>query len=241
MSRWSDDNAHWLKSASRWLAEKSEPLCLRAHMASPVASGGDNGLQIEGALQYVVIVRETHRLPDDVFFGCTDFVDIPIPIVDEEINGKTIAKASWAQLPEGALYTKRSRRKKTRIDVFGKGNLTTKCGELKALDITVDAITTPYLDFYVVGDRDKLSDLLSDVGVLGRSRGGGMGVVQGWEVLDADINPFVHQQRPMRSIPVSDDHEASVMFEYGTYELREQTTRAPYWHMATRALCAVPV
>jgi len=241
MSRWLDNNQSWLKSASRWRAENSVPLCLRAHMASPVASGGDNGLQIEGALQYAVVVRETNRLPDDVFFGCTDFVDIPIPIVDEEINGKNIAKASWAQLPEGVLYTSRKRRKKTRIDVFGKGNLTTKQGELKALDIAVDAITTPYLDFFVVGDREKLSDLLADVGVLGRSRGGGMGVVQGWELLDTDINPLVHQQRPMRSMPVSSDYEASIMFEYGTYELRDQTIRAPYWHMGTRTLCAVPV
>lgn len=87
-----------------------------------------------------------------------------------------------------------------------------------------------------------ISDLLRDVGAIGRGRSGGLGSVLGTEIGQEEEDLSIRWRgRPMRAVPVADEHEAAIHFEHGTYELREASTRAPYWHMATRSLCAVPV
>lgn len=244
---WVDPNREWLEAARKhWVPRTSEPLTLRAWLGSPVVWDAYDGITLEGALQFAVVVLETGRMPDDVFYGIEPetFADIRIPIADVEIGGFPIALASWGIPAPGAIETKRHRRKRARVDVLptpgGRGTVVTGGGEFKALDIPTPTVTAYWLDFHVVGDRKLLANLLPLACCLGRSRSAGLGEVMGWEVLPGSLeSPLADRGTPLRTIPTT---AASAYADYrsGTYDLREATTRAPYWHRRSRTLCVVP-
>lgn len=246
---WLDENRDWLaRAAERCRPRSSEPLRLRVWLRSPLVWDAWNGVGIDGALQHAIVLRETGRLADDVFADAprSVFADIAVPLADVERAGRRIACASWAQPPVCAVESLRYWRKRARAELMpipgGKGVLVTGGGAYKSLQIPVPTLATPYVDFFVVGDRSLLSDLLRDVGAIGRGRAGGLGSVLGTEITsESEDRSLRWRGRPMRATPVADEHEAALHFEHGAYELREAATRAPYWHMSTRALCAMPI
>ena len=237
----------WLARAKRWLPETVAPLRVRVWLRSETAWDDYDGVTIEGALQFVIVARESGLMPDDAFDGAPRdfFADIPVPIADDESSGRRIACASWA-IPAAPIATVRKVRRRTRIELFptpgGKGLLVIGGGPYKNTEIPVATLATPYVDFFVRGDRDKLAELVRDVGSIGKSRGGGLGAIHGVEIDDdPDDRSLIFCARPQRSIPVASAEQAVALFEAGSYDLREANTRAPYWHRATRTLCAVPV
>lgn len=243
MSRWLEANREWLARASlNWRARVVEPLRVRVWFESEVAWDTFDGITLEGALQFAVVARETGRHPSDVFAGCDVAADIAIPIHDEHIAGRVVACASWAQPASEAFTTRRKQRKRLDGDyVGGTSKLTIAGGALKNTDIPYEALATPYVDFYVRGDRHLLADLLRDVQGLGRNWPRGMGTICAVEISDdADDRSLVYQRRPQRALPIDDEHSAARLYESGSYDVREATTRAPYWHQRSRALCAVP-
>lgn len=245
---WTVDNLPWLRrAAARYRPQRSEPLRVRAWLRSPIAWDASAPPQLEGALQHVVVRRETGRMPDDVFAGCTreEAPDVPIPILDERIGGLRIARASagwpWPDCREGTRY----RNKRARLDAIGgAGRVTVSGGMFKSLHIPTAVLHTPILDFFVHGDRAQLEDLLAEIPGLGRDHTRGPGGVERWEVtVDPLDRALVHLGRPMRPLPrVEDgsryDHRA---FVPGSYEQAVRTTRAPYWRTWLASLCIVPV
>lgn len=247
---WIDEQQRWLGvAAEHWLPRAAEPLCLRIWLRSAGVSWDPyDGLTIEGALQSAVVALEAGAPADDVFADCPPglFVDIPIPIADEERTGRKIACASWAQPAPTAAETMRYKRQRARPENMptpgGMGIINTGQGEYKSSQIPVPTLSTPYVDFFVRGDRERISVLVRDLSAIGRARSGGGGAVLGTEILpDPEDRSLRWMGRPMRSIPVADEHEAAITFEACSYDLREQTARAPYWHRSSRTLCAVPV
>lgn len=217
------------------------PLRLRVHLATEAAWDARDRLAIEGALQHIAIMRVTGRDPGDVFEGVRDPVELPIPIEDEMIHGRAIARASLAIPAPMAVLSRRLRTRRTRVETIARSTVMTNGGEHKALAIRVPTLVAPWLDFYVRGDRARLADLLSDLHFLGRDGARGLCEVHSIEISDdPDDRSLVHQRRVQRPVPVADEHEAAVLFEHGSYELREVNTRAPYWHRKSRTLCAVP-
>lgn len=230
----------WLDTArARWAPASDVPLLVRAHLAGPLAWDGYNGVTLEGALQWVVVCRESGMSPPDALVG-SPHVDIQIPIVDITMAGKRVACASWARLPVGYLEDTRLRRKRTRVEALGLRQVMTNGGPHKAMQIPVACIVAPYVEFAVRGDRDKIVDLLRDMAGLGRDRGRGLGIVEGWEVVpDPQDGSLVIDGAPQRALPVEDGDLSP--YREGTYELRDgQGCRAPYWHPSTRTLCVVP-
>jgi hypothetical protein len=217
-------------------------------LRAPLAWDPYDGITIEGALQSVVVTRESSRLPDDAFDGAPSdfFADVPIPIADQEVYGIKIALVSWA-IPATNIETVRRLRRRSRVDLFrpagGRGLLVVSGGSFKNTDVPVSTMTTPFVDFFAHGDAEKIADLARDLGSLGRARGGGLGAIHGVEV-DTGCpmrHPLSHHRRPQRTIPVLDGTNAADRFEVGSYEVRERQLRAPYWHLGgPRALCAVP-
>ncbi len=245
---WLDDNRWWLARArERWSPRTSEPLTLRTWLASPIAWDSYNGITLEGALQHAVVTLEAGHLPDDVFAGCPRDLsiedgDIAIPISDERIEGHPIACSSWARPSPGAVETTRYRRTRARIDAMpGEGKVIISGGPFKSLNVPIPTVTTLYLDFHVRGDRERLTDLLSrDALVLGRWRSAGLGRVTGTEILDdPEDRSLTWKGVPMRSLPVRDAADAE-RFK-APYDLRPETTRAPYWHQRSMSLCVVPM
>lgn len=225
-----------------WRPRAVEALRLRLWFSAPVAWDTYDGTTIEGALQYAVVIRDTGRMPSDVFSGCPRdrFVDIPVPIADTTIAGLPIACASWGQPAPEASEGVRYRRKRARVELLrtpgGRGNVVTGGGPYKSLNVPTCVLATPYLDFFVRGDRALLVDLLRDVGAVGRCRAGGLGAVLGAEISeDPEDRSLVWRGRPQRTLPATDQE-----YEPGSYVVREAGTRAPYWHRTVRTLCVVP-
>ena len=243
---WESDNAGWLARAARWAPRKVEPLRLRVWLSSPLAWDGATAITIEGPLQFAVICRETGRLPDDVFNGAPmdRMLPVAIPIEDVTIGDHLIACASWGIAPTIAVESVRWRRKRARADSLGLDKVLIKGGPYKSLNIPVGTLVSPWLDFYVRGDRALLTDLCRDVQGLGRDSTRGMGTVIGVEITnDPDDRSLLYRGAPQRAIPMmldGGDYDPRCL-DPDTWDERETTTRAPYWKQASLAVCAVPV
>ncbi len=243
---WLEMNAPWLARARRWLPRAVEPLRMRVWLSSPVAWDGRTPITIEGALQFVVVGLATGRSPDDVFAGCPHDLkpEIAIPVADVELGGRAIACASIGWPPSCAVETVRWRRKRARVEAYGVDRLMIAGGWGKSLNIPVAALVTPFLDFYLRGDRRLLAALCRELGGLGRDSTRGLGSVVGVELdPDPEDRSLFLDGAPQRALPLLLDGgptDPRVMAP-DTWDEREATTRAPYWHRSTTTLCAVPV
>jgi hypothetical protein len=239
-----------LSKSTRWTPRRARPLHLRVWLESPIAWDGRDPITIEGALQHEVVLRATGRDPADVFAGYRGpRVEIPIPIVDVEIGGRPIACASIGFPPTGtwprpgSVPSLRYRRRRADVDAYGATRITTSAGWAKSLNIPVPTLATPWLDFYVRGDRDLLEDLLRGVGGLGRDNARGLGVVLGTEILpDPEDRSLLYRNVPQRVLPrmESGPYAASALAP-GTWTPRDAATRAPYWMPDTRTTCVCPL
>lgn len=229
------------RARPRYAPREVTPLRLRAWLRQPITWDAYHGLTIEGAIQCVTVIRETGMLPDDAFAGWPrdEFADIPVPIADVTMCGRPIACASRARPSDLCELTTRRRRKRPEAEHYAPDRVMTNGGNFKALDIPVATLTTPFVDFFVRGDRAMLADMLVDVTAIGAGRSA-IGGVMGWEIdPDPDDRALLYERTPQRPLPVADEHDAAITYGAGDYELRECATRAPYWHRATVALCAV--
>lgn len=243
------DAASALAGATRWRCRDAAPMVLRAWLSAPIAWDSWDGITVEGALQHAVVIRTAGRMPDDLQWP-SEGMEIPIPVADVDIAGRPIACASWAQPAWLASEAHRWRRKRARAESYALRSVVVGCGTYKALQIPTPTMVTPWLDFHLEADRALLTDLLRDVGAIGRARGGGLGVVEGWEMLPPmiSVGPLVRVVgdgpwlAPMRTLPVSPEHGWSDdAYVEGTFVRRVATTRAPYWLRHSACDCAVPV
>lgn len=172
------------------------------------------------------IWRETRRAPGDVFAGFDGAVDIPIPIEHIMVEGESIACASWAVPPPIALESVRWVRKRARAEALGLDRVLIAGGPYKSLNIPHATLATPYLDFYVRGDRELLAELLPDACAIGKGNSIGFGTVFAWDVqCDEDDRSVWRNAAPQRALPAAVRSQC----REGTYQAREGTLRAPYW------------
>lgn len=238
---WLDANRAWLERArDRWSArtEHVRPMRIRAILDGPVAWDGRTLIQIDGALQDVIVMRETGRTGDDVYETAgSGFCSPTIPIAHVECGDVTISRASAGVASPGIDHARR-RRSRVRADAMGAGQIVVGHGWAKSTDIPIPTRVMPWLDFFVVGDAERIDDLLRDVSGLGRASGRGYGAVARWELSEMrEDRSLTYNARPMRPIPI----DAASDFDASTYEMREHGTIAPFWHRASRRHCAVPV
>lgn len=234
----------WGPSARRWACVTRQPLTLRAWLAAPLAWDPYNGVPCEGALQYAVVQLASGMSPEEAFADAprdtphNTLVPIPIPIVDQEMVGMPVALASWAQPAPGAIETTRIRRKRARAESYGLAKVNVAMAEFKSEQIPVPTLTAMWVEFHVVGDRDRLHELLPHVTHIGRGRSSGLGHLLGWEILeDYTGRSILDRGRLMRSVPSG----SGVQARPGTFTVRHATTRAPYWHRASLTECMVPI
>lgn len=246
---WATDNAWWRANAAKRRGERRDQCIVRAWLSAPVAWDGYDPLTLEGALQSVVVARETGRMPCDVFRGCpvdaplTDS-DIPIPIadIDVEVDGSSmpLALCSVGLFSPDAAPTVRYIRGRARAEQYATKMVNIAMAEYKSSNMPIATVTCCYVEFRCVGDADQIRDLLRDVDHIGADRSGGLGAVQGWELEvdeDSGWGPFKDSHgRLLRSIPDSMEPCGASGFE-----VRLATLRAPYWHKRTQTLCKVPI
>ena len=235
----------WLARAARdWTAGGTAPLTARAWLASPVAYDARDAVTLDGALSWVVVADASGTTPDDAFADAPrdSYVTIPLPLARQDYPAGWVWCASSAQWPDGARDDVRKWRKRPHPETLGtSGKIVTAGGAYKALDLPVPTRVSPWVDFHVRADRDRLTALLRGIHALSRGRGGGLGAVDGWELLDDPADrSLVCDGRPMRPLPVRNADEAARLYAPGSYELRVCGVRPPYWHRAVKTLAAVP-
>lgn len=228
----------WLDDArAQWLPREGhvEPLRVTAWMRSPVAFDRDDGLRLEGALGWVAVAMTTGLPPPEAFAGQSHqaFTDVPVPIADEVIHGWRIAMASDAVLPPVAVEVVRKRRKKTHAEALALNKVQTTGGPWKMLDIPVSAWASPVLEWFVMGDAERLEALLRELHGLGRGRSGGLGNVDAWSV---EVDERARTRWRERPLP----HHAGATYDDARV-MRRCAVRAPFWHPHARTVAACPV
>ena len=231
----------WLDGArARWLPRSEESMLVRAWLSAPVALPRIGAVTLEGLLQSAVIVAETGALPGDAFAAHDGgFVDLPVPIADVQMHGLAVACASWPTWSPDAREALVMHTHKPEAEQLCARKVYVTGGEAKPKRVPVPTMSAAYVEWCVRGDRARIIELLDGCRALSKWRGA-MGSVDRWEVMRVSLDlSLVRDGSPARPLPVADEAEAIERFPRG-YVLDECQTRAPYWHRATRALCACP-
>jgi hypothetical protein len=226
--------------------DRAEPLRLRVWLLhGRVPFIGYHGLaEMEGLVQSVAVALAAEGPPSDALGGLTDDVVIPSPIEHMTVGGEPIACCSWGIPAEGAnkqsVYVLRRR---PEYDSFNLPRVQTNHGEHKALQVPISTLVTPYLDFYVRADRERLEALRPWMHTIGRGGAFSLGAILQVEIdEDAEDRSLSWRNRPQRVIPVTTEGPLRVAsFVPDTYEMRVQAIRAPYWRpWGPHPLCLVP-
>lgn len=231
----------WLPAAREtWSArpEHTRPLTVRARLRAPIARQRRGEHTLDGLLGYAVVARATGMRPSDALAGVPrDLrVDIPVPFADDRETG--MACASWPRLVGPVREGIAMHVRKPEAEGLGGRKVFVAGGEAKPTRDTVPLISVWALEWDVVGDAARIRDLLADCHAIGGRRGAGYGAVSAWEIFDAtEDRSLVRDGSPARPLPLRGDED--VRFP-GGWLPAEMATRAPYWHRATRTLCAVP-
>lgn len=214
------------------------PHLIEAVMAAPLAIDPQFPVTLEGALACAAIASVTGRTPDEVGLGTGDFVDVPIPIADGERCGRLVHRVSVAQ----GVYLQRERfiRRRTRAEKLALAKVPETMGPYKAHSLPAATRVAGVLRFHAVVDAERLFPLLQGVHGLGRGRQAGFGQVALWRMLPVGEDmSWTVSGAPARPLPVESAEAARK--EFGkAIDVGVVGCRAPYWHLKTRALCALP-
>ncbi|MCI0555298.1 MAG: hypothetical protein L0287_30495, partial [Anaerolineae bacterium] len=114
--------------------------------------------------------------------------------------------------------------------------LTIGAGRYKAFHMPVFVRSALYLDWFCVGDADRLNELVSTVTHIGKKRSQGWGRVIRWQInqTDRDYHLFMHG-RLMRGVPKS--------FPIGSaqHQVAYFGFRPCYWKKSNQDVLKVPV
>lgn len=226
--------------------DRAEPLRCRVWLLhGRVAHIGYHGLaELEGIVQHVAIGLVAQRPPSDALGGLTEDTIIPSPIEHLTVAGEPIACCSWGVPAEGAhKQGVHVLRRRTDADGMNLARVQINHGEYKTLQVPLSILTTPYVDFYVRADRERLEALRPWMGSIGRGGAFGLGLIQQVEIAeDIEDRSLSWRNRPQRPIPLTNEGPLRARsFEPGSYEVRPQAVRAPYWRpWAPHPMCLVP-
>lgn len=231
----------WLPAAREaWLPrpEHTRPLVVRAWLSSPLVRQRRGEHALDALLGYAVVARAAGELPSDAMAHVPRdlHVDIPVPIADDLETG--VACASWPRMERAREGLARYVRK-PEVEQLGAKRVLVAGGSGKPTRDDTPLIVAAWLEWDVVGDAERIEALLADCIALGARRASGHGkLLHRATVRAADADrSLVRDGSPARPVPIRGDEDARYP---GGWVLAEMATRAPYWHRATRTLCAVP-
>jgi hypothetical protein len=117
-----------------------------------------------------------------------------------------------------------------------KAKVDTSQGAEKSYDLPLPKRGIERIDWWCVGDRDKLLSLLSQVSHLGKKR---RGVASSWEIVEVEADWHLYRDGVlMRPIPLSELNLADKPVDFA---IRNWGWRAPAWAIENKVRCAMPV
>ena len=123
-----------------------------------------------------------------------------------------------------------------------KGIICDSAGEYRAYRIpqVIRTIKDGKIDFYVVGNPEKIMDLLNRMQAVGKKPVCGYGIVKKWEVEEIEndytlIHPKYGLMRPVEVGGLEDDGS------FSSYPIMQYAIKPPYWKQKNMRLCYVPI
>lgn len=217
-------------------------LRIRAYLQSGVIS--DQFLPLDGIIRSVVI-REAHGFPEHSVSGASTvqkgskLVDVPFATIGKNTEHYKMwyYACSFAQWPENlasgdSFYVKTNRIKYEHlIDFKGKREkIETARGRYKPLHVQLKYRHALHIDWYAIGDKDRIENYLRFISNLGAKHSQGWGAVLRWEVIEweHDWHAIGPEGQVMRAIPRLDGKG----YRYGV--------RPSYWNPKHHVLCDLP-
>lgn len=214
----------------------NQPLVVMAHLNGPV-SMPIGAIALDGLLADVIAIREQLISA----YTADEVVPIDIPVQLEP--GGRFHLCSFS-VSETEMYETRFVQRRPVIaeaQMLGPSinRIQINAGPNKAFRIPMETryIRRDILDWYCIGDRAGIEELLGMVTHLGKRRGVGLGEVRKWTVKRTtpwpEGFPVVMNGRPLRPLPL--DWPSLKM-----WKTAYRTITYPYWLREREQICAVP-
>ncbi len=215
-----------------------EPLHIRALLRTPIVA--DQYLPLDGILLYQAH-REKAGFQAITLSG--EYVQqtistLPLDIVHPG-RRQWYYRCSWAQWPdhtrEGRDYWNKRFDSSLAdlVDFQGqRGKVIVEQGEYKAYHMPVYYRAALWVEWYAVGDRQEINQLLQTVTHIGKKTVQGWGRVYQWQISPfSDDYSVWYGNRLMRGIPANE----APGFSSGVYGIRPS-----YWNKANQMMLALP-
>lgn len=230
------------------------PLIVEALMAGPIAMQPDDGLPLDGILEYAAYLANAPVIQREFLPAATNRRRALPNIHEQAINFKIPVKrighkddpdwhwsASWAEFPDGYELDRTHWNKRTdfskpglwpHVDWQGKSEkVNVASGRSKGYHMPMTLVVAPRVRWYAMGCPERIAGLLTRITHLGHKRGQGWGEVARWSIRRSarDYSRW-RDGRPMRVLP---DRK-------GSYQRRFCGLRPPYWHRQNQGDYIVP-
>lgn len=212
--------------------DQFEPLVVRCALASPIVAP-ERTIALDSLLAFAAV----RRTGQPIASSAHECVTVEIPI--ERSQCGRFHLASFAQFEIGkrsASFTNKRFPIQEAQSMSVMRRVETSQGLTKPFRIPREHLHVDAIEWYCLGDRELIADLLLDVTSLGKKRGVGMGevIIGSWQVEPIapwEGFPVLRGGIPLRPVPL-DWHGL------GEHEPAYARLTYPYWDRSREELCA---
>ena len=215
-------------------------LQVTAHMATALSVTDDWSPSLEALLEYLWLEAKGLALPNP---SKDTLVKAELPLREDSLKGESFwACSSPFYLPESQQidkYRKRWDYQDKHLE-WGKKKkkVNTSEGVTKSYDMPLKLINTPRIDWFIVGDRYKVVELLSTCTGIGRKRSFGKGQVYQWQVKEIEHDwSCLKNNRLTRPLPIDLIHDT---MDLQRYTFLRWGWKNPSWLPESIAMCVMP-
>lgn len=210
---------------------------ITAHLATPLAVSDNWSPSLDALLEYLWLDERGLISPHPTK---ENLIKSDIPLREDTIKGESF----WAcSSPFYCLQKEQIDRFRKRWDYqdrcldWGKkkAKVDTQQGKTKSYDLPLRLVLTPRLDWFAVGDIDKVRSLLSNCTNIGKKRSYGKGQVYQWEVKEVEVDWSLKKDgRLTRPLP------ATLVDHWDGCQILRWGWRNPSWLPENVAVCVMP-
>lgn len=224
-----------------------EPLKITAYLGSAIAVFDDYSPSFDSLLEWLILDRLNLTIPNpspEQVEQTRSIVDKEMPLLKTAIGGDWY----WAtSSPCYQIFNEQIDRYRKRwspgIDSpepnWGKrkAKWSGSEGAEKNYDLPLYLRLTPAICWYVLGDKERIENLLQDCKGIGKKRGYGYGQIIKWEVQanGEDWHLWRNKNQLMRPIPIASVDRVC------DFAILNWGWRPPAWLHTNRAQCALPI
>lgn len=221
-------------------------LIVTAHLLSPIAINDDWSPRLDAVLEWQILERHQQIVAAptvEQIAATRPLVQQEMPLHAGQFGNYLYWQVSSPCYQYHAEYQERFRKRwapgiDTPVPHWGKrrANINTSAGPEKNYDLPLSVRVVETIQWWCVGDRQRLQDLLSHCTHLGKKRAHGYGQVHKWSVEPTGTDLHLYDGKQVRRpIPLAYLQKGAT--DYAVVKAR---VAPPYWLNAEQFLCAMP-